>query len=145
MSALVGGTDSSVFTVVQLLWINLIMDTFAALALSTDFPTDDLFSRKPEPRTASVLTTTMWKMIMGQSIYQLAVIFTLHYAGGRLFGYRGDNEEKHLQTMVFNIYVLMQFFNQFKFVSHLFTYPGHSNKNPVHDGPTTSSTCSKGS
>ncbi|KAJ4223389.1 hypothetical protein NW759_006023 [Fusarium solani] len=113
MSALVGGTDSSVFTVVQLLWINLIMDTFAALALSTDFPTDDLFSRKPEPRTASVLTTTMWKMIMGQSIYQLAVIFTLHYAGGRLFGYRGDNEEKHLQTMVFNIYVLMQFFNQF--------------------------------
>ncbi|KAL6352567.1 hypothetical protein LRP88_13032 [Fusarium phalaenopsidis] len=113
MSALVGGTDSSVFTVVQLLWINLIMDTFAALALSTDFPTDDLFSRKPEPRTASVLTTTMWKMIVGQSFYQLAVIFTLHYAGGHLFGYRDEIEKKHLQTMVFNIFVLMQFFNQF--------------------------------
>ncbi|KAJ4160183.1 hypothetical protein NW754_003308 [Fusarium falciforme] len=113
MSALVGGTDSSVFTVVQLLWINLIMDTFAALALSTDFPTDDLFSRKPEPRAASVLTTTMWKMIVGQSVYQLAVIFTLHYAGGHLFGYRDEIEKKHLQTMVFNVYVLMQFFNQF--------------------------------
>ncbi|RTE79377.1 hypothetical protein BHE90_006104 [Fusarium euwallaceae] len=111
MSALI--TDSSVFTVVQLLWINLIMDTFAALALSTDFPTDDLFLRKPESRTASVLTTTIWKMIVGQSIYQLAVIFALYYAGGHLFGYHDEIEKKHLQTMVFNIYVLMQFFNQF--------------------------------
>ncbi|KAF4985178.1 hypothetical protein FDECE_16757 [Fusarium decemcellulare] len=112
MTALVGGTDSSVFSVVQLLWINLIMDTFAALALSTDYPTSDLFSRKPEPRTAPVLSTASWKMILGQSLYQLVVIFVFHYAGSRIFGYHTEQELKHLQTLTFNTYVLMQFFSQ---------------------------------
>ncbi|KAF2137465.1 uncharacterized protein K452DRAFT_235815 [Aplosporella prunicola CBS 121167] len=114
ISALVGGTNASVFTVVQLLWINLIMDTFAALALGTDYPTQTLLSRKPEPRTASSLNTTMWKMVLGQSIYQLAVIFTFYYAGQTIFDYHTPRERKHLQTMTFNTYVLMQVFNQLK-------------------------------
>ncbi|WQF79137.1 Putative P-type ATPase, HAD superfamily, P-type ATPase, transmembrane domain superfamily [Colletotrichum destructivum] len=114
ISALVGGTESSVFRVVQLLWINLIMDTFAALALGTDFPTPDLLKRRPEPRGISVLDTTMWKMIFGQSLYQLAVIFTFHYAGERIFQYHTERQLLELQTMIFNIYVWMQFFNQIK-------------------------------
>ncbi|KAI8317193.1 Calcium-transporting ATPase 2 [Colletotrichum sp. SAR11_240] len=112
ISALVGGTDASVFSVVQLLWINLIMDTFAALALGTDFPTPDLLKRKPEPRGVAVLDVTMWKMILGQSIYQLAVIFTFHYAGESIFQYHTEQQQRQLQTMTFNIYVWMQFFNQ---------------------------------
>ncbi|KAB2579766.1 calcium-translocating P-type ATPase [Lasiodiplodia theobromae] len=112
ISALVGGTDASVFSVVQLLWINLIMDTFAALALATDFPTRDLFSRKPEVNGTSVLNTTMWKMITGQSIYQLAVIFVFYYAGESIFNSPLDDQRGQLQTMTFNTYVLMQFFNQ---------------------------------
>ncbi|GJC92986.1 calcium-translocating P-type ATPase [Colletotrichum higginsianum] len=112
ISALVGGTESSVFSVVQLLWINLIMDTFAALALGTDFPTPDLLKRRPEPRGISVLNTTMWKMILGQSLYQLAVIFTLHYAGERILQYHTERQLLELQTMIFNTYVWMQFFNQ---------------------------------
>ncbi|KAJ0369171.1 hypothetical protein COL154_002051 [Colletotrichum chrysophilum] len=112
ISALVGGTGASVFSVVQLLWINLIMDTFAALALGTDFPTPDLLKRKPEPRGVAVLNVTMWKMILGQSIYQLAVIFTFHYAGESIFQYHTEQQQRQLQTMTFNIYVWMQFFNQ---------------------------------
>ncbi|KAH9242152.1 hypothetical protein K456DRAFT_1922745 [Colletotrichum gloeosporioides 23] len=114
ISALVGGTDASVFSVVQLLWINLIMDTFAALALGTDFPTPDLLKRKPEPRGVAVLNVTMWKIILGQSIYQLAVIFTFHYAGKSIFQYYTEQQQRQLQTMTFNIYVWMQFFNQIK-------------------------------
>ncbi|KAF4920236.1 Calcium-transporting ATPase 2 [Colletotrichum viniferum] len=112
ISALVGGTDASVFSVVQLLWINLIMDTFAALALGADFPTPDLLKRNPEPRGVAVLNVTMWKMILGQSIYQLAVIFTFHYAGESIFQYHTEQQQRQLQTMTFNIYVWMQFFNQ---------------------------------
>ncbi|KAM5343597.1 hypothetical protein ACJ41O_012134 [Fusarium nematophilum] len=111
VSALVGGTDSSVFSIVQLRWINLLMDTFAAVALSTDFPTDDLLLRKPEPRTASVLAITTWKMIVGQVIYQLAVVFNFHYAGRQIFGYHDEDGQRLLQTMTSNSYVMMQFFS----------------------------------
>ncbi|KAL4791350.1 hypothetical protein BDV19DRAFT_401456 [Aspergillus venezuelensis] len=111
ISAITGGTNSSVFTVVQLLWINLIMDTFAALALATDWPTRSLINRKPEPRGASILTPAMWKMVAGQSIYQLIVIFVLHYAGASIFGYSSERHLAELQTMTSNIYVWMQFFN----------------------------------
>jgi P-type Ca2+ transporter type 2C len=99
---------------VQLLWVNLLMDTFASLALSTDYPTQSSLLRRPEPRTAPILNTTMWKMIAGQSIYQAAVMFTLHYAGPGLFNATTEEKQRQVQTMGFNIYVWMQFFNQQK-------------------------------
>ena len=109
VSALVG---DSIFTVVQLLWINLIMDVFASLGLATDHPSPDFLKRKPEPRNSPIVTITMWKMILGQAIYQLAVIFTIHYAGWDVFDPHTQSEKEKLQTLVFNIYVWMQFFNQ---------------------------------
>ncbi|GKT49476.1 calcium-transporting ATPase 2 [Colletotrichum spaethianum] len=102
----------SIFTVVQLLWINLIMDIFASLGLATDYPSPDFLKRRPEPRSAPIVNITMWKMILGQAIYQLAVMFTLHYAGDGLFKPVTKADREALQTMVFNIYVWMQFFNQ---------------------------------
>lgn len=109
VSELVG---DSVFTVVQLLWINLIMDIFASLGLATDHPSPDFLKRKPEPRNAPIVSITMWKMILGQSIYQLLVVFLVHYIGWDLFDPTTKNEIEKLQTFVFNIYVWMQFFNQ---------------------------------
>lgn len=103
---------ASIFTVVQLLWINLIMDIFASLGLATDHPSPDFLKRKPEPRNAPIINITMWKMILGQAIYQLAVIFTVHYAGWKIFQPDTEAEIEALQTFVFNIYVWMQFFNQ---------------------------------
>ncbi|KAG6016185.1 hypothetical protein E4U54_002092 [Claviceps lovelessii] len=108
-SELVG---DSIFTVVQLLWINLIMDIFASLGLATDHPSPDFLKRKPEPRNAPIINITMWKMILGQSLYQLAVVFVVHYAGWDIFDPHTETEIEKLQTLVFNIYVWMQFFNQ---------------------------------
>ena len=60
---------------VQLLWLNLIMDTFAALALATELPDDaQLLSRGPEPRTASMISNAMRTNIMAQGIFQLFVV-----------------------------------------------------------------------
>ncbi|KAL7906074.1 cation transporting ATPase [Trichoderma velutinum] len=109
ISELVG---DSIFTVVQLLWINLIMDIFASLAFATDHPSPDFLMRKPEPRNAAIVTITMWKMIVGQSIYQLLVVFLVHYVGWDIFNPGTKHEIDKLQTLVFNIYVWMQFFNQ---------------------------------
>ncbi|KAE9567132.1 Calcium-transporting ATPase 2 [Colletotrichum fructicola] len=111
VSELVG---DSLFTIVQLLWINLIMDIFASLGLATDYPSHDFVRQRPEPRKAPIVTITMWKMILCQAVYQLAVMFTLHYAGESLWGIdtSDQNQVRSFQTMVFNIYVFMQFFNQ---------------------------------
>lgn len=109
ISTLAGDT---IFTVVQLLWINLIMDIFASLGLATDYPSADFLKRKPEPRTAPIANITMWKMIFAQAIYQLAVVFTLHYAGSSLFATETESQRASLQTLVFNTYVFMQLFNQ---------------------------------
>ena len=96
-------------TAVQLLWVNLIMDTFAALALATDPPTPSILNRKPESKSAPLITTTMWKMIIGQSIYQLVVTLVLNFAGTQITGYRGT----YKQTLIFNTFVWMQIFNQY--------------------------------
>ena len=108
----------SVLSAVQLLWVNLIMDTFAALALATDAPTEKILNRPPVPKRAALITTNMWKMIIGQAIYQLAVTFTLYFAGAQILGYHDLDANNHklreeLNTVVFNTFVWMQIFNEF--------------------------------
>lgn len=64
-----------------MLWVNLIMDTLASLALATELPTHDLLLRKPYGRTKPLISRTMMKNILGQAIYQLTVIFALLFVG----------------------------------------------------------------
>lgn len=100
-------------TAVQLLWVNLIMDTFAALALATDAPTPNILDRKPEPKSAPLITLTMWKMIIGQSIFQLLVTLVLYFAGASFLSYQTTREQNQLQTLIFNTFVWLQIFNQY--------------------------------
>ncbi|CAH0042136.1 unnamed protein product [Clonostachys rhizophaga] len=106
VSAVSDDEGTPVLNAVQLLWVNLIMDTFAALALATDRPTGSLLHRKPEPRSASIITLPMWKMIIGQSIFQLIVCFVLWFAGPSFLNY----PERELRTFIFNVFVFMQIF-----------------------------------
>ncbi len=106
VSAVASGDEKSVLNAVQLLWVNLIMDTFAALALATDPPTESLLDRAPDKRTAALITLTMWKMILGQVVYQLAVSLTLHFAGQEWLRY----PKRQHRTLVFNSFVFMQIF-----------------------------------
>lgn len=100
------------FEVIQLLWLNLVMDILSVLVFSTEFPHPHLMRRKPEPRQTPLISTTIWKMIIGQSIYQLAVVFVLNYAGPSRFW--ADASQKQVQTVVFNAYMFIQLFNQVK-------------------------------
>lgn len=109
VSAVASDSEDSVLSAVQLLWVNLIMDTFAALALATDPPTPTVLDRRPESKSDPLITLTMWKMIIGQSIYQLVVTFVLNFAGAKIFSW----DHGHLQTVVFNTFVFMQIFNQY--------------------------------
>lgn len=62
---------------VQMLWVNLVMDTLASLALATELPTEDLLKRAPYGRERSIISVNMFKIITGQTIYMCAILFAL--------------------------------------------------------------------
>ncbi|KAM3484312.1 hypothetical protein MY8738_002304 [Beauveria namnaoensis] len=116
VSAVSSSQGKSVLTAVQLLWVNLIMDTLAALALATDPPQESVLDRKPERKGSSILSPTMWKMIIGQAIYQLIITFLLYYGSPKgILPLPGPNDVPPVEeqaTLVFNTFVWMQIFNQ---------------------------------
>ena len=114
ISAVASSDETSVLTAVQLLWVNLIMDTMAALALATDPPTASILDRKPDPKSAPLITMTMWKMIIGESIYQLTITLLLFFGAESILSYQSDREIAQIPTLVFNTFVWMQIFNQWK-------------------------------
>ena len=109
VSSIASSIEMSALSAVQLLWVNLIMDTFAALALATDPPTLELLNRKPEAKGASIITFNMWKMIFAQAILQLVITFVLNFAGLKIF--TGWNSAD-MQTVTFNTFVWLQIFNE---------------------------------
>nr|XP_041632614.1 plasma membrane calcium-transporting ATPase 2 isoform X2 [Drosophila kikkawai] len=103
---------------VQMLWVNLIMDTLASLALATELPTPDLLLRKPYGRTKPLISRTMMKNILGQALYQLVVIFGLLFVGDLILDIEsGRGQElnagptQHF-TIIFNTFVMMTLFNE---------------------------------
>uniref|UniRef100_UPI00398F5E4D plasma membrane calcium-transporting ATPase 1-like isoform X1 n=1 Tax=Pristiophorus japonicus TaxID=55135 RepID=UPI00398F5E4D len=111
-------TQDSPLKAVQMLWVNLIMDTFASLALATEPPTEALLLRKPYGRNKPLVSRTMMKNILGHAVYQLVIIFTLLFAGEIIFDVdNGRNAPLHAPpsehyTIVFNTFVMMQLFNE---------------------------------
>ncbi|ESZ91241.1 putative Calcium-transporting ATPase 2 [Sclerotinia borealis F-4128] len=112
ISAVASSDETSVLTAVQLLWVNLIMDTMAALALATDPPPPSILDRKPDPKSAPLITMTMWKMIIGESIYQLTITLLLFFGAESILSYQSEREIAQIPTLVFNTFVWMQIFNQ---------------------------------
>ncbi|KAF9644891.1 Ca-transporting ATPase, partial [Thelephora ganbajun] len=112
VSAVASTNEESVLTAVQLLWINIIMDTFAALALATDPASRSLLDRKPDTRGTRLFTADMIKMILGQSIYQVIVILIFHFLGHKILGFDHSTQgDKIVTTLVFNAFVFAQIFN----------------------------------
>jgi len=118
---LLGGVvlRESPFTPTQMLWVNLIMDTFASLALATEPPKDELLKRQPYSRTESLITPVMWRNILGQSVYQIFWLTLLLFFGEHIFGIPSGRmnpnwtlENGVHYTIIFNSFVFMQAFNE---------------------------------
>lgn len=110
----------SPLSAIQMLWVNLIMDSFASLALATEDPSDSLLDRKPYSRDASILTPMMILNIFSQGIFQIIVLTIIIFYGDYIFGVPSDRELEHFMwnningyhfTIFFNIFVFMQVFN----------------------------------
>ncbi|XP_074564256.1 calcium-transporting ATPase 5, plasma membrane-type-like [Curcuma longa] len=101
---------------VQLLWVNLIMDTLGALALATEPPTDHLMDRTPVGRREPLITNIMWRNLMVQAFYQITVLLVLNFAGKSILHLKHETREhanKAKNTFIFNTFVLCQIFNEF--------------------------------
>lgn len=114
--------EQSPLSAVQMLWVNLIMDSFASLALATEEPTPALLERKPYPKTEPLISKKMSKHIIGQSIYQLALLLAIVFEGEKWFNISSgrlpdlpeeieDDPTVHM-TIVFNTFVWAQLFNE---------------------------------
>lgn len=110
--------NDSPLKAIQMLWVNLIMDTLASLALATELPSMELLKRKPYGRTKALISRTMTKNIMGHSLYQLIVVFVLLFEGNNLFEIDDGKYQKihapptqHF-TIIFNSFVMMTLFNE---------------------------------
>jgi len=68
---------------IQMLWVNLIMDSLGALALATEPPYDELLNRPPTARDEYIINPLMWKHIVYQSLVQLIILLVLYLYGHR--------------------------------------------------------------
>ncbi|XP_027353594.1 calcium-transporting ATPase 8, plasma membrane-type-like [Abrus precatorius] len=101
---------------VQLLWVNLIMDTLGALALATEPPTDHLMDRTPVGRREPLITNIMWRNLLIQAMYQVCVLLVLNFRGRSILGLshvQNDHAVTVKNTLIFNAFVLCQIFNEF--------------------------------
>ncbi|XP_073127161.1 putative calcium-transporting ATPase 13, plasma membrane-type [Henckelia pumila] len=96
-------------TAVQLLWVNLIMDTLGALALATEKPTKELMNQKPVGRTEPLITNVMWRNLLSQALYQISVLLILQFRGESILSI----SKRVNDTLIFNTFVLCQVFNEF--------------------------------
>lgn len=98
-STLIGAVvlKQEVMTPIQMLWINLIMDSLASLALATESPTPALLERPPHTKNEYMVTRNMFKHIIGQSIYQLIVLMVICFCGDQFVPEVKDDLDTYIQ------------------------------------------------
>ncbi|MDR1380189.1 MAG: calcium-translocating P-type ATPase, PMCA-type [Tannerella sp.] len=124
------GTESPL-TVTQMLWVNLIMDTFAALALASLPPSEKVMKDKPRKTTDFIINKSMWKSILGVGFFFVLLLFGLvqyfKHAditslkdfsptdfGKNFFNFGAGNELSPYElSLFFTIFVMLQFWNMF--------------------------------
>ncbi|MDR1369365.1 MAG: calcium-translocating P-type ATPase, PMCA-type [Dysgonamonadaceae bacterium] len=124
------GTESPL-TVTQMLWVNLIMDTFAALALASLPPSEKVMKDKPRKTTDFIISKQMWKSILGIGIFFVLILFGLvqyfkhaditslqqFYFGDFFKNYfnfgKGNGLSPYELSLFFTIFVMLQFWNMF--------------------------------
>ena len=96
-------------TVTQMLWVNLIMDTFAALALASIPPSETVMQEKPRRSTDFIISKAMRNNILGVGTIFLAVLLGMIY----YFDHSAQGMDVHNLTIFFTFFVMLQFWNLF--------------------------------
>ena len=114
----------SPLTVTQMLWVNLIMDTFAAMALASLPPSGNVMKDKPRSRSAFIINNAMWRRIIGVGgaffIILFVILYYFEHTGlanltefGRLPMGVNTGLTPYELSLFFTIFVFLQFWNMF--------------------------------
>jgi len=120
VTALVGAFayQTSPLAAIQLLWVNLLMDSLASLALASEPPVDALLTKPPVNRTDHMVTHRMWANMLGHASYQIIIVMLLLFKGPEWLNIEPgheveeQNENSVHYTLIFNSFVWMQLFNE---------------------------------
>jgi magnesium-transporting ATPase (P-type) len=119
----------SPLSAVQLLWINLIIDLLAALALATKLPYPSVIHEPAITDESNILNKVIWRQIYGITLWNVAVLSIFIFSGKWMFGLKyvasdqttetfngeltfGAEQKKLHLTLIFNVFVFLQFFNE---------------------------------
>ncbi|MBF1462612.1 calcium-translocating P-type ATPase, PMCA-type [Prevotella pallens] len=117
------GTHSPL-TVTQMLWVNLIMDTFAAMALASLPPSQQVMNNPPRNRNAFIITRNMWTRIIALGgiffLSLLGFLYILEYSDitqmTDLLHFKLNNHKEltpYELSLFFTMFVMLQFWNMF--------------------------------
>lgn len=109
--------NESPLSAVQMLWVNMIMDSLASLALATEKPTEELLERQPYGKRRPVISPVMTSFILGHSIYQVGILFWVLFIPQTIPLDPPIQHEPHQGSLnwslFFNVFVMLQLFNEF--------------------------------
>jgi P-type Ca2+ transporter type 2B len=127
------GSESPI-TAIQMLWLNLIMDSLGSLCLATESPSDDLLNRKPHSKREYIISTRMWKHIAFQSLFQFMLVFLL-YLYAPSFIYETDPHRIYITEQLQNCFGSFEGFYTEKYNNDTYYYILNGRKaswNPLH-------------
>ena len=96
-------------TVTQMLWVNLIMDTFAALALASIPPSESVMKEKPRSGSDFIISKAMRSSILGTGVVFLVILMGMLY----WFNHAEGGMTVQRLTIFFTFFVMLQFWNLF--------------------------------
>jgi magnesium-transporting ATPase (P-type) len=113
---------ATLFSVIHLLWMNMIMDTLAAIALAAERPEPEAIKEKPVSEDDNLITSYMWKQITGMTVYISAVMFIMFWFNEDFWGFTYGMEDDMFRkgqptgkcqafTMLFNLFIWLHIFN----------------------------------
>jgi magnesium-transporting ATPase (P-type) len=100
-------------SIIQILWVNLVMDTLAALAFGGEPALRRYMMEKPKKRTESIISRYMWSEILTGSLWAFGLSFVFLLAPFVSSCFRSDQADKYLLTGFFAFYILLAVFNAF--------------------------------
>ena len=115
----------SPLTVIQILWVNLIMDTFAAIALASLPPTASVMAEKPRRTSDFIISHPMWRFILGSgaifSVFLMGLLFYMQHTditslaqiGSAPWSVAKHELSAYELSLFFTIFVFLQFWNLF--------------------------------
>ena len=108
----------SPITVIELLWINFIMNTMVVIVIIMEEPTDRILTMKPLDKNEGLITSSMKQFIFCHSLYQLAILLVILFAGPKLLHIPDSKDMQEYDpiqaqhyTIVFHAFVMMLIFN----------------------------------